>query len=230
MKSPSGRQATTTPFDPPGEHLDRRLAVGLAKIATALRHRAWREGYAADLTPTQGQVLLHLRRDPEASLAEIAEGLGVRPPTASEAVGSLVDKGLLHKGRRPDDGRILALSLTAEGRAEAERVEDWPEFLAEVLAELTPTEQRVLMSTLQRSVRLLQQRGAIPLARMCSTCTYFRPHAHGDPRRPHHCAFVDAPFGDGDLRFDCSDHQPAAPTDQSAAWQSLAVNSSQPDA
>jgi hypothetical protein len=37
----------------------------------------------------------------------------------------------------------------------------------------------------------------------------FRPYAHPDPRAPHHCAFVDAPFGDGQLRVDCPDQTPA---------------------
>ncbi|MER3418788.1 MAG: MarR family transcriptional regulator, partial [Chloroflexota bacterium] len=27
--------------------------------------------------------------------------------------------------------------------------------------------------------------------------------------RPHHCAFVDAPFGDRSIRLDCPDHAPA---------------------
>jgi hypothetical protein len=42
---------------------------------------------------------------------------------------------------------------------------------------------------------------------MCVTCRYFRPHVHSDPERPHHCAFVDAPFGDRALRLDCRDHE-----------------------
>ncbi|WP_242908088.1 hypothetical protein [Actinomadura terrae] len=54
----------------------------------------------------------------------------------------------------------------------------------------------------------LQDRRAIPVARMCLTCTYFRPNAHPGTDRPHHCAFVDNPFDDGELRLECPDHQP----------------------
>jgi hypothetical protein len=44
---------------------------------------------------------------------------------------------------------------------------------------------------------------------------FFQPYRHPDPDRPHHCAFVDAPFGDGELRLDCPDHD-AAPAGQAA--------------
>jgi hypothetical protein len=32
-----------------------------------------------------------------------------------------------------------------------------------------------------------------------------------DAEAPHHCAFVDAAFGDAALRMDCADHQDATP-------------------
>jgi protoglobin len=54
---------------------------------------------------------------------------------------------------------------------------------------------------------------------MCVSCRFFRPFIHDDPTHPHQCAFVDAPFGDGELRLDCPDHQ-AAPADHAALnWQ-----------
>jgi len=59
-------------------------------------------------------------------------------------------------------------------------------------------------------IAALQEQGRIPVARMCPTCRFFRPNVHDDPERPHHCAFVDAPFGDRSVRIDCPDHEPAA--------------------
>ena len=46
---------------------------------------------------------------------------------------------------------------------------------------------------------------------MCVSCRFFQPHAHPeDAERPHHCAFVDAPFGDRALRVDCPEHDAAS--------------------
>jgi hypothetical protein len=47
---------------------------------------------------------------------------------------------------------------------------------------------------------------------MCVYCRFFRPYAHpDDPEQPHHCAFVNAPFGDRALRVDCPEYEDADP-------------------
>lgn len=189
--------------------LGQRLTAGFSKIALALRHRAWREAHGADLTPTQGQVLVVLERHPGAGLAEVAGQLGVRPSTASEAVAALCEKGLVAKERSPQDRRQICLQLTSEGRKSATEAGLWPDFLARAADGLPEEEARVLLKALQRMIRTLERRGEISTTRMCSTCTFFRPHRHGAGAKPHHCAFIDAPIGDLDLRFDCADHEKA---------------------
>lgn len=187
-----------------------RLATGLAKVAVALRHEEWHGAHAAGLSPTQAEILTILQRREPAALQDLAAELGVGAPTASEALGALARKGLARKGRSRADGRALAVSLTAAGRREADRLAVWPDLLVETLDELTPEEQEVLLRSVVRMILALQRRGRIPVARMCATCRFFRPNVHEDPERPHHCAFVDAPFGDRSVHLDCPDHQPAA--------------------
>lgn len=197
------------PFDTQTLTLGQRLATGFAKIAVALRHQAWQGGHPRDLTPTQGEALILLQQRPGATLAQVGEALGIRPSTASEAVATLARKGLVAKERSPQDRRALRLFLTTRGRDEASAAALWPNFLARTIEGLPADEARVLMRTLQRMILSLQRKGEIPVARMCAGCRFFRPNAHGEGRRPHHCAFVDAPFGDSDLRFDCNDHEAA---------------------
>ncbi|MCB1036253.1 MAG: winged helix-turn-helix transcriptional regulator [Acidobacteria bacterium] len=193
------------PFDTQPQALGLRLATGFAKIAVALRHRAWQAGHPRDLTPTQGEVLVLLQQRPGVTLTEVGAVLGVKASTASEAVSTLERKGLLKKERSPEDRRALQLFLTPEGEAEAAAAALWPDFLALAVGELPEEEARVLMRTLQRMILSLQRRGKIPVSRMCFGCRFFRQHVHGQGPRPHHCAFVDAPFGEADLRFDCQD-------------------------
>ena len=209
-----------TYFEEHKEPLSQRIAVGLAKLSLALRHRAWRQA-PRSLTPTQGQVLTALARRPGLTLGQVAEALAVRAPTASDAVATLERKGLVEKTRRPDDARVLALTLTSEGRRIAEQADRWPDFLAAAIDDLADDEQRVLLRTLLTLIRTLQQRGEISPAAMCISCRYFRPCVHDDPRRAHHCALVDAAFGDADLRLDCPEHEPAAGEALAAAWQRL---------
>lgn len=189
----------------------RHVVHGLAKIGLALRHRTWRAAGERGLTPTQGQVLAFLRyRAPGgARLGEVAEALAVSAPTASDAVAALATKRLVRKERTGCDGRAVRIVLTPRGRREAERAAAWPDFLSAAVETLPRGERAVFLRGLVRIVRELQERGEVPVSRMCTTCRYFRPNVHADAARPHHCAFVDAPFGDGALRLDCDDHEPA---------------------
>jgi DNA-binding MarR family transcriptional regulator len=207
-------------FERQAAPLPQRVATGLAKIGLALKHRAWQEAGPRGLNPTQGQILALLATAPASglSLTALAEQLAVRLPTASDAVRSLEQKGLVQKDRDPTDGRVIRITLTPAGKAEAERVAGWPDFLAAAIASLTVAEQTAFLRALIKMIRTLQERGEIPISRMCVDCRYFRPTVHAGSERPHHCAFVDAPLGDSGLRLDCADHQPAPPAQARLAW------------
>ena len=209
--------ADSLPLDEP---LDRRVTIGLAKIGIALKQQAWAEAGGRGLTPTQGQVLALLRANPDGlRLRALAEQLGVTAATASDSVTALHRKGLVTKEATTGDGRGVVVLLTPTGIGEAAAAATWPDFLLEAVDELSPAEQATFLRALVAMIRTLQEKGRIPVARMCVSCRFFRPFQHDDPARPHHCAFVDAPFGDGELRLDCPDFQ-TAPADQAAQnWQ-----------
>ena len=137
------------------------------------------------------------------------------------ACGVLERKGLVRKSRAVGDGRALAARPTPKGRLLAGRLALWPDFLLAALGELDEVERDVFQRALVKMIRSLQVRGRIPVARMCVGCQFFRPHAHADARAPHHCAFVDAPFGDRELRIDCADHVPLPPDEADALWREL---------
>lgn len=198
---------------PQDEPLPRRVALGLSKIGLALRTQAWREAGERGLTPTQGQILgvLKGRRGGPCRLQELADALGVSAATASEAVQALVRKRLVARERSREDARSLEVALTVRGRQEAGVASTWADFLAETVSELAVAEQAALLRLLTRMILGLQQRRQIPVAAMCVSCRFFRPNVHGGTDRPHHCAFVDAPFGDAALRLECPEQEPASP-------------------
>ncbi len=214
----------TAPFDDPADPVSKRVAAGLARIGLALRSRAWQEAGERGLTPTQGELLAVLgRRAFGLRLGALAEALGVSPATASDAVTALERKLLVRKTREAVDARALTVTLTAAGRRESGRASAWPDFLAESVAELTLAEQAGLLRGLVGLIRSLQERGHIAPARTCMSCRFFRPNAHAGQDRPHHCAFVDAPFGDAHLRVDCGEHEKAPPEQAARAWREFAA-------
>jgi hypothetical protein len=141
----------------------------------------------------------------------------VSAATASDAVRALERKRLVAKERSREDARTLAVGLTPRGEAEAGLTRTWSDFLVETVTELETAEQAALLRLLTRTILGLQRRRQIPVAAMCVTCRFFRPQAHPGSERPHHCAFVDAPFGDAALRLECAEHEPATPSASRAA-------------
>jgi DNA-binding MarR family transcriptional regulator len=207
---------------PPDQPLAQRVTTGLAKVGIALKQQAWAEAGGRGLTPTQGQVLALLRASPDGlRLGALAQQLGVTAPTASDSVAALHRKGLVAKVPVAGDGRAVLVRLTPAGVREAAAAAAWPDFLLEAVDELEAAEQAAFLRALVTMIRTLQLRGRIPVARMCVSCRFFQPFRHQDPARPHHCAFVDAPFGDGELRLDCPDHAAASPEQAARTWQTF---------
>jgi DNA-binding MarR family transcriptional regulator len=207
---------------PPDEPLAQRVTTGLAKVGIALKQQAWAQAGGRGLTPTQGQALALLRASPAGlRLGVLAEQLGVTAPTASDSVAALARKGLVTKAPLAGDGRAVVVRLTPAGTREAAAAAAWPDFLLEAVGELSAAEQAAFLRALVTMIRSLQVKGRIPVARMCVSCRFFQPFRHDHPARPHHCAFVDAPFGDGALRLDCADHA-AAPAEQAThTWHAF---------
>jgi DNA-binding MarR family transcriptional regulator len=209
-------------FDSISEPIARRVTAGLAKIGLVLRSRAWKGAGTAGVTPTQGHALGLLRDAPDGMrLAALAKLLGISAPTASDAMNALVAKGLVAK-MPGADRRSISLVLTAEGEGAADRTREWPGFLAEAVDTLPPDEQAGLLRGLVKVIRALQVKGDIPPQRMCVSCHYFRPCAHEDRLNPHHCAYVDAAFGDRHLRLNCGEHQIASADEQEVHWRRFA--------
>lgn len=204
-------------FDAISEPVPTRVTSGLAKIGAVLKSRAWKGAGPAGVTPTQAQALELLRGRP-ASLGGLAALLGVSTATASTAVGTLVTKGLVVKEPGANK-RSVTLRLTEAGEAVADRASEWPGFLSRAVENFDDAEQAAMLLLLVKLIRTLQLNGDIPPQRTCVTCRHFRPRVHEDPVNPHHCAYLDAPFGDRHLRLDCPEQADADAEQQQRAWE-----------
>lgn len=215
----------TNPLDENNSTLTSKLDFVLARLATAMRAENWSAFGAEGLNPTQGQVLelLHRRRDP-LRLSLIADELAVTPASLSDSVGALERKGFVLKGRDKTDGRALAVSLTPKGHRLIERLGGEERATLTAIGQLRENDQVQLYGLLLKLLRELQETCGMPVARMCLTCEHFRPNVHTDSIRPHHCALVDAPFGDRLLRSDCPDHQAANEALAEQNWRAFTMN------
>jgi len=187
-----------------------KLGHAMNRIQVAMRADSWDLFGTQGLNPTQGQIVILLgKRNTPLRLNEIADELAVSAPTVSDSISSLVEKGFVKKDKAKDDGRAIAVRLTPAGKKLNGNLDTIGESISLAVSRLPESEQIQLYKTLVRMVRELQTIGRIPISRMCVTCRYFRPNVHQDTERPHHCALVDASFGDRTLREDCPEHEVA---------------------
>jgi DNA-binding MarR family transcriptional regulator len=203
----------------------RHVASGVERLGLVARAEAWQARGRSGLTPTQAQILSLLRTaEPEPlTLRALARGLAVSSATASESLDTLVGKGMAVRGRSKRDARALAVRLTDLGRREAETRRTTAQPLLEAAADLQEQEQAALLRGLIRMIHNLEEDGRIAPARMCVSCRYFRPKSRpDDSAAPHHCGFLDSPFGDRQLRIDCEDYAPAEPDVAKRNWQIFA--------
>lgn len=205
-----------TSFDEP---VPQRLATGLAKIAVAVRHQERAAAGANELTATQALVLRMVSNESAGvPVSDLAHRLAVTVQTVSDSVAALDRKGLVARRPDEDDRRVVRVTATQAGVQTVADLDRSPDALLASVGELSPDEQRVLLRVVVKLIRGLQQRGEMPVARVCATCRFFAPYAHANSAQPHHCHFVDAPFGEAQLQTDCADHRQLANDDDDATW------------
>lgn len=190
-----------------GIHPERseQIAAGLERIGLVLREESWRRSRRRGLSAGQSHVLRYLAGRAEASLSEVARELAVSATTASETISFLVKRGLVTRSRSSRDRRQVALRLTQDGRAKAREVGEPLELLSRAIRAMSAFDQAQFVRLLVRLIQELQDAGVISVARVCVSCSFFRPFLHQGSDRPHHCAFVNGPLGEGDLKLDCAD-------------------------
>lgn len=119
-----------------------RLLTLYPVVHHALRQRAVTDPTGHRLSVHQATVLAHLDRATSHTLTQLAGEIGVALPTMSLLIARLVDLGFVRRERDPEDGRRVALRLSAAGlRAAAARSLLDPERVRALLDLLTPEER-----------------------------------------------------------------------------------------
>ncbi|HXC67184.1 MAG TPA: MarR family transcriptional regulator [Nitrospiraceae bacterium] len=200
-----------------------QLAAGLEKIGLAMKSRTWRREGRAGLGPLQRQVLTLLRSKPEqrARVSTVANELAVRLPTASEVIATLERKQLVRRRHDTTDRRVVVAQLTAKGNRASTPSSRMPDRLATATEALSEPEQVVLLRSLVKMIRSLQDQGEISATRMCVSCQYFRPNQHAGADRTHHCDYLKASFGDSSLRLNCQVYEPASTAQVNQTWENF---------
>lgn len=89
----------------------------LPEVGKLLYTAVARHPLLCNLSMTQVKALWHVHAHGQRTMGEIAEGIGVSLPAASEVVDRLVEAGLAVRGSNPADRRQVLVGLTPDAEA-----------------------------------------------------------------------------------------------------------------
>ncbi len=187
----------------PGSDVSRKVLAAVERLGRALRAARQQTATRHDLSLLGVIVLETLSDDQARRIGDLAAELDVSQPTVSDAVATLVRRGLVQRHRDPADLRSTLVALTETGTIVAANIaaELRPAFAAEAGSESDrATTLRVLLGEIAR----LQAAGIITINRSCLSCRHFQPPGYSAAR----CLLLDTALADHDLRVDCHEHQP----------------------
>ena len=128
--------------------------------------RAMRAGEPADVagnvTMPQLRVLYFLGRHGASSVGEVAAGVGVAQPSATETLNKLVCHGLVERMPDQNDRRVVRNALTAAGRHTIDR--PWEArrgVLAGALRDASPEERAAITEGLNTLCAVLRRGGSM---------------------------------------------------------------------
>jgi DNA-binding MarR family transcriptional regulator len=131
------------------------VAAGIERLLSLVRWLAPPDG----LSFTAAATLATLDRSGPGRLTLLAVNEGVTQPAMTQLVARLQDAGLVARASDPNDGRVVEVSITAEGSALlVRRRAVRAERLAGMLAQLSPGDQAALAAALPAMDALVSQR------------------------------------------------------------------------
>ena len=126
----------------------------LAMAAKAHRARSGTHLARIGLHPGQESVLKALAEEDGRTMSQLAQALGVQPPTVTKMVARMSAQGLLKRVASQTDGRLARVHLTDDGRARIDEIDRiWKRLEREALAGFDDKDKK----RLKRLLRALER-------------------------------------------------------------------------
>lgn len=139
--------------------LEHRIMRDMVRISHNARRKLHKEGEEKGCRHRGYGHILDLLSDHNGmTQQQIAQALGIRPQSASEAVTNLEEQGLIQKLPNPRDKRSFLLYITQEGLSrQTEMRQRRMENACRILAPLSEDEKNTLQALLQKVVAALEE-------------------------------------------------------------------------
>ncbi len=191
--------------------LDTKIIYIFEKITNLSKVLFWDISKETGISPLGIQVILFLAENPaERALPSfISEELGVTRATLSEALKTLVKKGLIKEEKSKKDKRYKFLKLTERGEKVLKKIlSGYRGEISKGLKTLKLREKRELYTLLLKIISEFQDKNVIRISRMCINCANFVKNAFPDPVKKHLCKLTGKKLSDYDIKVKCDYSKP----------------------
>ncbi|GBC93754.1 putative HTH-type transcriptional regulator YusO [bacterium HR15] len=152
-------------------HAELVARVFMQAMYTSIGERVLEELAEAEITYSQMQALRYLRTHRRVTVGDLAEGLNISYPSATNMVHRLEKKGLIRRIANPRDRRQVGLILTDEGRRLIEQIDqERRQRFAQVLARMDEHERHAFINGLAAFIRAGLASGTLKADEVCLHC------------------------------------------------------------
>lgn len=132
---------------------DASIFMMMHQIMHLSRYHAVKRMEDMDLNPSQAGILFILNCEGQLSGRQLAEKIGITPPSMTVALKKLEEKGYVIKEPDAKDQRIIRVGLSEMGTECIERLKQIMEEMEELLYQGFSTEERLLFRRLTMEMR-----------------------------------------------------------------------------
>lgn len=152
-------------------HAELVAQVFLQAMYTSIGERLLEELAESEITYSQMQALRYLRSHRRVTVGDLAEGLNISYPSATNMVHRLEKKGLIRRIANPRDRRQVGLTLTDEGRCLIEQIDqERRQRFAQVLAHMDERDRHAFINGLSAFIRAGLAAGTLKVDEVCLHC------------------------------------------------------------
>ncbi|HLI46875.1 MAG TPA: MarR family winged helix-turn-helix transcriptional regulator [Geobacterales bacterium] len=185
--------------------LETKIIEAIDRISRAQKILLWDRAKIYGLTPLQTQILLLVSENKEEknNISLISLELGVSQPTISDAVKTLINKGLLQATVWEKNKHFRILSLTDKGKEIIKKLKEWDSYLKRPLKKMEEEAKVAFFNYLLNYVVELRNDKTLLLVRACPLCRYFVQKED----KTFYCKLFNMEMKTQDLRVECPDYE-----------------------
>lgn len=130
---------------------NRELSLGFFKAFKVLKKRLNPKDEIYNLTIGQMEILHFIKDKKQIPMKEVADFLGITPPSATSLINNLVISDILERKFDKIDRRVILLSITEKGKKIFEKAKkDRAVAFEKIVSGLTEEEKEILLRILKK--------------------------------------------------------------------------------